>query len=37
MELNEKQKSVVDVLHKTYNTDTVTRTQINDLVKKGKI
>ena len=37
MELNEKQKSVVEVLHKTYNTDTVTRTQINDLVKKGKI
>ena len=37
MELNEKQKSVVEVLHKTYNNDTVTRTQINDLVKKGKI
>ena len=37
IELNDKQKSVVDVLRKTYNTDTVTRTQINDLVKKGKI
>ena len=33
MELNEIQKSVVDVLHKTYKTDTVTRAQINALVK----
>ena len=37
MELNEIQKSVVDVLHKTYKTDTVTRAQINALVKKKVI
>ena len=37
MELNVKQKSVVDVLHKHYKKDTVTRSEINDLVKKGKI
>ena len=37
MELNEIQKSVVDVLHKTYKTDTVTRAQINALVKKKEI
>ena len=37
MELNVKQKSVVDVLHKHYKKDTVTRSEINDLVKSGKI
>ena len=37
MELNEIQKSVVDVLHKTYKKDTVTRAQINALVKKKVI
>ena len=37
MELNVKQKSVVEVLHKHYNKDTVTRSEINDLVKSGKI
>ena len=37
MELNEKQKSVVDVLYKTYKSDTVTRQEINDLVKSKKI
>lgn len=37
MDLNVKQKSVVDVLYKTYKTDTVTRSQINDLVKSKKI
>ena len=37
MELNVKQKSVVDVLHKHYKKDTGTRSEINDLVKKGKI
>jgi hypothetical protein len=36
-ELNEKQKSVVDVLYKTYNSETVTRTQINNLVADKKI
>ena len=37
MELNEKQKSVVDILYKTYKSDTVTRQEINDLVKSKKI
>jgi len=37
MDLNVKQKSVVDTLYKTYKSDTVTRAQINDLVKKKKI
>jgi len=37
MDLNVKQKSVVDVLYKTYKSDTVTRSQINDLVKSKKI
>jgi len=37
MELNVKQKSVVDVLYKTYKSDTVTRSEINDLVKSKKI
>jgi hypothetical protein len=37
MELNETQKSVVDILYKTYKSDTVTRSQINDLVKSKKI
>jgi len=37
MELNVKQKSVVDVLYKTYKSDTVTRQEINDLVKSKKI
>ena len=37
MELNEIQKSVVDVLQKTYKKDTVTRAQINALVKKKVI
>ena len=37
MELNEKQKSVVDVLYKTYKSDTVTRQEINDLVDSKKI
>jgi hypothetical protein len=37
MELNEKQKSVVDVLYTTYKSDTVTRQEINDLVKSKKI
>ena len=36
-ELNEKQKSVVEVLYKTYNSETVTRTQINNLVADKKI
>ena len=37
MELNVKQKSVVDILYKTYKSDTVTRQEINDLVKSKKI
>jgi len=37
MELNVNQKSVVDVLYKHYKTDTVTRSEINDLVKKKVI
>ena len=37
MELNETQKSVVDILYKKYKSDTVTRSQINDLVKSKKI
>ena len=37
MELNVNQKSVVDVLYKRYKTDTVTRSEINDLVKKKVI
>ena len=37
MDLNVKQKSVVDILYKTYKSDTVTRSQINDLVKSKKI
>ena len=37
VDLNEKQKSVVDVLFKTYKSETVTRAQINDLVKSKKI
>ena len=37
MELNETQKSVVDILYQTYKSDTVTRTQVNDLVKSKKI
>ena len=36
-ELNEKQKSVVDVLYKEYKSETVTRTQINNLVADKKI
>ena len=37
MELNVKQKSVLKVLKDTYKKDTVTRQEINALVKKGKI
>mgnify|MGYP001486264812 CR=1 FL=1 len=37
LELNETQKSVVDILYKTYNSETVTRTQINNLVADKKI
>ena len=37
MELNKKQKSVLKVLKDTYKKDTVTRSEINALVKKGKI
>ena len=37
MELNEIQKSVVETLYKTYKKDTVTRAQINALVKKKEI
>ena len=37
IELNENQKSVIKVLKDTYKKDTVTRSEINDLVKKGKI
>ena len=37
MELNEKQKSVVEILYTTYKSDTVTRQEINDLVKSKKI
>ena len=37
MELNVNQKSVVDVLYKHYKKDTVTRSEINDLVKKKVI
>ena len=36
-ELNEKQKSVVEILYKTYKSETVTRTQINNLVADKKI
>ena len=36
-ELNEKQKLVVEILYKTYNSETVTRTQINNLVADKKI
>ena len=37
MELNVNQKSVLKVLKDNYNKDTVTRSEINALVKKGKI
>ena len=37
MELNVNQKSVLKVLKDTYKKDTVTRSEINALVKKGKI
>ena len=37
MELSVNQKSVLKVLKDTYKKDTVTRSEINDLVKKGKI
>ena len=37
MELNVKQKSVVDLLNKEYKSETVTRAQINALVKKKVI
>ena len=37
MDLNVNQKSVVDVLYKHYKKDTVTRSEINDLVKKKVI
>ena len=37
MELNETQKLVVQILYDTYKSDTVTRSEINDLVKKKKI
>ena len=37
MELNEIQKSVVEILYKTYKKDTVTRAQINALVRKKVI
>jgi len=37
MELNETQKLVVDIIYKKYKSDTVTRSQINDLVKSKKI
>jgi hypothetical protein len=36
-ELNEKQKSVVEILYKEYKSETVTRTQINNLVADKKI
>ncbi len=36
-DLNEKQKSVVEILYKKYKSDTVTRTQINNLVADKKI
>ena len=37
MELNEIQKSVVETLYKTYKKDTVSRVEINTLVKKKVI
>ena len=37
IELNKNQKSVLKVLKDTYKKDTVTRSEINALVKKGKI
>ena len=37
IELNKTQKTVLKVLKDTYKKDTVTRSEINDLVKKGKI
>ena len=37
MELNEIQKSVVEILYKTYKKDTVSRVEINTLVKKKVI
>ncbi len=37
MELNVNQKSVVKILYDTYKSDTVTRSEINDLVKSKKI
>ena len=37
MELNEIQKSVVEILYKTYKKDSVTRAQINALVNKKVI
>jgi len=37
MELNETQKSAVDCLYKEYKSETVTRSEINDLVKNKKI
>ena len=37
IELSENQKSVIKVLKDTYNKDTVTRSEINALVDKGKI
>ena len=36
-DLNEKQKSVVEILYNKYKSDTVTRTQINNLVADKKI
>ena len=37
MELNVNQKSVLKVLKDTYKKDTVTRSEINDLVKKVRL
>ena len=37
MELNVNQKSVVKILYDTYKSNTVTRSEINDLVKSKKI
>ena len=36
-DINEKQKSVVEILYNKYKSDTVTRTQINNLVAEKTI
>ena len=37
MKLNTDQINAVDLLYKTYGRTEITRSEINDLVKKGKL